>query len=75
MFQSAKEKALNLTKKVLAPVAALSLTASQAFATTAEDITGAFSTGSTNLGLAVTGMIGMVAIVTGVGFIVSMLRK
>jgi|GEM_PF-1804511 len=39
------------------------------------DITSAFSLGQTNLGLAAAGVITMVAVLTGIGLIVSMLRK
>ncbi|MDP1771753.1 MAG: hypothetical protein Q8L15_05660 [Methylobacter sp.] len=39
------------------------------------DITAAFAAGQANLGLAAAGIITMVAVVTGIGFIVSMLRK
>lgn len=38
-------------------------------------ITGAFTAGQTNLGLAAAGVVTMVAVLTGIGLIVSMLRK
>jgi hypothetical protein len=38
-------------------------------------ITSAFSAGQANLGLAAAGVITMVAVLTGIGLIVSMLRK
>lgn len=44
-------------------------------ATVAADITGAFAAGQANLGLAAAGVITMVAVLTGIGLIVSMLRK
>ena len=43
--------------------------------TIGDTITGAFSAGQTNLGLAAAGVITMVAVLTGIGLIVSMLRK
>ncbi len=39
------------------------------------DITAAFSAGQTNLGLAATGVITMVAVLTGITLVVSLLRK
>ena len=76
MFQSAKEKALNLTKKVVAPAVALSVAGvGAANATVAETISSAFTAGEANLTLAATGVITMVAVLTGIGLIVSMLRK
>ncbi|MCQ8104686.1 hypothetical protein NP590_11265 [Methylomonas sp. SURF-2] len=76
MYQSVKEKTKALATRVVAPVVALSIVGvSAAHATIGEDITAAFASGSINLGLAAAGVISMVAVVTGIGFIVSMLRK
>lgn len=44
-------------------------------ADTAADVTAAFTGAQTNLGLVVTGVIALTALVTGVGLIVSFLRK
>ncbi|AEG00736.1 hypothetical protein [Methylomonas methanica] len=76
MYQSVKEKTKALASRVAAPVVLLTaLGVGSANATVAEDITAAFSSGSVNLGLAASGVIAMVAVVTGIGFVVSMLRK
>lgn len=76
MYQSVKEKINALATRVVAPVVALTAVGvGSAYADVGADITAAFGTGATNLGLAATGVIAMVAVVTGIGFIVSMLRK
>lgn len=76
MFQSVKEKTKALATRYVAPVVTLAVAGiGSAHATIGEDITGAFTAGEANLGLAAAGVISMVAVVTGIGFIVSMLRK
>jgi hypothetical protein len=59
----------------VAVVAAGSLAASSAFADTAATINTAFSGAGANVQLAVAGVITLVAIITGVSLIVSLLRK
>jgi len=54
---------------------ALFVAANAAFADTGTTITSAFTAGQTNLGLAAAGVITMVAVLTGIGMVVSMLRK
>ncbi len=63
----------NLKKVVLGSVLVMSASAASADVGTA--ITAAFDAGEANLGLAATGVIAMVAVLTGIGLIVSMLRK
>ena len=76
MFQSVKEKAKAFGGRYVAPAVALTAVGiGSANATLATDITAAFASGGSNLAVAATGVIGMVAVVTGIGFIVSMLRK
>jgi hypothetical protein len=65
---------MKLKNKILTGVA-LASTAGIASADIATDITSAFTTGQTHLTLAAGGVIAMVAVLTGVGLVVSMLRK
>jgi hypothetical protein len=72
-----KIKFLPQSKKacLIASGVALSTASGMASADIATAISGAFSAGQTNLGLAAAGVITMVAVLTGIGLIVSMLRK
>lgn len=56
-------------------VAAGTLASAGAFATTAEDITAAFTSGQSNYQLAVGGLIALAAVGVAVGFIIGILRK
>lgn len=76
MYQSVKEKINALSTRVVAPVVALTAVGvGSAHADTATAISDAFSLAGTHLSTAVGALIAMVAIVTGVGYIISMLRK
>jgi cyanate permease len=77
MFQSKKEVSnARVSAPVKASVAAgLMAVAGYASADLATVITGAFSSAQTNFGLAATGLITAVAVLTGIGLIVSLLRK
>lgn len=62
------------SKKILVG-SALASAAGVASADIGATITSAFEAGQANLGLAAAGVITMVAVLTGIGLIVSMLRK
>ncbi len=64
-----------MNKKQLALLTVLGTSAGAASADIGGTITSAFSAGQTNLGLAAAGVVTMVAVLTGIGLIVSMLRK
>jgi hypothetical protein len=61
--------------KVSVAVAPLLVAAGSASATVADDITAAFTAAEANVTLAAGGVIGVVAIMTGIGFIIGLLRK
>jgi hypothetical protein len=63
------------SKKILLSGALLASSVGVASADTAAAITGAFSAGQANLVLAAAGVVTMVAVLTGIGLVVSMLRK
>ncbi len=63
----------NIKLKVAA-VAVPALVSAQTFAAD-QDITDAFTAGEVSVGLAVTGLIGLTAIMVGVGFIIKLLTR
>lgn len=70
-------KYMNQAKKYLlaASAAVTGFVSSSAFATTAEDIGAAFSGAEANVGLGVSGIIGVVALITGVTIVITLLKK
>lgn len=66
---------MKFANKALLTSGILAVSSGSAFADTGADITAAFAAGQTNLGLAAAGVITMVAVLTGIGLVVSMLRK
>lgn len=76
MYQSKAEKRNQVSNTTKAGVAVgLMTAASIASADIGTTITSAFSSAQTNFGLAATGLITAVAVLTGIGLIVSLLRK
>jgi hypothetical protein len=65
----------SIKTQVVAGGTAVATAAGSAHADVAADISAAFAGANTNVTLAVGGVIALVAIVTGVGLIVSLLRK
>lgn len=63
------------SKKILLSGALLASSVGVASADTGTVITAAFTAGQANLALAAAGVITMVAVLTGIGLVVSMLRK
>jgi hypothetical protein len=61
--------------KVVAVASTSALVVGNASATVADDITAAFTAAEANVTLAAGGVIGVVAIMTGIGFIIGLLRK
>jgi hypothetical protein len=76
-FSSVKQKVSSIPTFFKSAFAGggLVLVSSVARADTAADITGAFTTGQTNLGTAVTGLFGLLALVVAIGLIYKIMNK
>ena len=77
VFSSAKNKVSQVSTSVKTAVTGgvLALSSEIASADTAVDITTAFSTGQSNLGVAVTGLFGLLALVVAIGLIYKIMNK
>jgi|WetSurMetagenome_2_1015567.scaffolds.fasta_scaffold963894_1 hypothetical protein len=75
MFKKFNSFIVSQGKKALAVGTGLAVTTGIASADAGADITAAFTGAQTNVGVAVGGLIALAALVTGVGIIISLLRK